>query len=103
MGVSMFFQMQLMPVSPTADPMQQKIMKFFPFMFLFFLYSFSSGLVLYWTVQNVLSIVQTVLVYRKKDNFVPLAAGPAPTNPDGTPAARRAHGPRTTPPKRRRK
>ena len=103
MGITMFFQMQLMPVSPTADPMQQKIMKFFPFMFLFFLYGFSSGLVLYWTVQNVLSIVQTVLVYRKKDNFVPIKEGPAPTNPDGTPAVRRAHGPRTTPPKRRRK
>ncbi|OPZ71390.1 MAG: membrane protein insertase [Verrucomicrobia bacterium ADurb.Bin474] len=83
--------------------MQQKIFKFMPFMFLFILYGFSSGLVLYWTVQNVLSGVQTALVNRKKDNFVPITEGPAPTNPDGTPAARRAHGPRTTPPKRRRK
>lgn len=58
MGVTMFIQMSMMPVSPTADPMQQKIFKFLPFVFLIFLYNFSSGLVLYWTVQNILTIIQ---------------------------------------------
>ncbi|MGB0414516.1 MAG: membrane protein insertase YidC [Coraliomargarita sp.] len=58
MGVTMFLQMSMMPVSPTADPMQQKIFKFLPFVFLIFLYNFSSGLVLYWTMQNILTIIQ---------------------------------------------
>ena len=54
----MFLQMHMMPVSPTADPVQQKIFKFMPLVFLVFLYNFSSGLVLYWTVQNLLTIIQ---------------------------------------------
>ena len=58
MGVTMFLQMHMMPVSPTADPVQQKIFKFMPLVFLVFLYNFSSGLVLYWTVQNLLTIIQ---------------------------------------------
>ncbi len=58
MGVTMFLQMSMMPVSPTADPAQQKIFKFLPFVFLIFLYNFSSGLVLYWTMQNILTIIQ---------------------------------------------
>lgn len=78
-GVAMLFQMRLMPMSPTADPMQQRIMRFMPVMFLFIMYGFSSGLVLYWTVQSVLSIIQTLLVYRKTENaelkpVVPVAA-----------------------------
>ena len=59
MGVTMFFQMSMMPVSPTADPMQQKIFKFLPFVFLIFLYTFSAGLVLYWTVQNIFDYCTT--------------------------------------------
>jgi YidC/Oxa1 family membrane protein insertase len=68
-GAAMFVQMQLVPMSPTADPAQQRIMRFFPLIFLFFMYGFSSGLVLYWTVQSVLSIIQTLLVYRSKENL----------------------------------
>ncbi|MGC6423615.1 MAG: membrane protein insertase YidC [Lentimonas sp.] len=67
MGVTMFLQMSMMPVSPTADPMQQKIFKFLPFIFLVFLYNFSSGLVLYWTVQNVLTIVQQKIINNQPD------------------------------------
>ena len=93
-GVVMFFQMQLMPMSPTADPAQQKIMRFFPLMFLFIMYGFSSGLVLYWTVQSLLSVVQTVLVYRKKENLVL-----APVNPAAASPQKRA-GRRTTPKKK---
>ena len=40
------------------DPMQQSIMRYMPLMFMVFLYNFSAGLTLYWTVQNLLTIVQ---------------------------------------------
>ncbi|MCG8527972.1 MAG: membrane protein insertase YidC [Opitutales bacterium] len=90
-GAAMFFQMQLMPMNPSADPNQQRIMKFMPLMFLFFMYSFSSGLVLYWTVQSLLSILQTVLVYRSKKNveLVPVAAPAAPAKPGAKGPARK--------------
>ena len=61
MGVTMLLQARMTPVSPTADPTHQKIMKFLPLMFIVFLYNFSAGLTLYWTVQNMLSILQTKL------------------------------------------
>jgi YidC/Oxa1 family membrane protein insertase len=61
MGLSQFWQMRLTPASPGMDPVQQKIFQFMPLMFLFILYNFSSGLTLYWTVQNLLTIVQTKL------------------------------------------
>jgi YidC/Oxa1 family membrane protein insertase len=77
MGVTMFLQMSMMPVSPTADPMQQKIFKFLPFIFLVFLYNFSSGLVLYWTVQNILTIVQQKIINSRPDEpLKPVAAAP---------------------------
>ena len=43
------------------DPMQAKIMRYMPLMFMAFLYNFSAGLTLYWTVQNLLTIAQTKL------------------------------------------
>jgi len=58
MGVTMFFQARMTPMSPGADPAQQKIMKYMPLMMLMFLYNFSAGLALYWTVQNLLTIAQ---------------------------------------------
>ena len=61
MGVTMLLQARITPVSPTADPTQQKIMKYLPLMFIVILYKFSAGLTLYWTVQNMLSILQTKL------------------------------------------
>lgn len=61
MGLTQFWQMKLTPVSPTADPVQQKIFQYMPLFFLFILYNFSSGLTLYWTVQNLLTIAQTRL------------------------------------------
>jgi YidC/Oxa1 family membrane protein insertase len=66
MGVSMFYQMHLAP-SPSTDPLQAKLMKFMPLMFLFFCYNFSSGLVLYWTVSNCMSILQQLQINRKRD------------------------------------
>ena len=75
MGVTMFLQMSMMPVSPTADPAQQKIFKFLPFIFLIFLYNFSSGLVLYWTVQNLLTIVQQKVINSRPDEELKPVAG----------------------------
>ena len=61
MGATMLLQARMTPVSPTMDPTQQKIMKYMPLMFIVILYNFSAGLTLYWTVQNMLSILQTKL------------------------------------------
>ena len=61
MGATMLWQASLTPPSPGMDPAQQKLMKYFPLMFLFMLYNYSSGLTLYWTVQNLLSITQMKL------------------------------------------
>ncbi|MGE9290468.1 MAG: membrane protein insertase YidC [Puniceicoccales bacterium] len=67
MGVTMFFQMRMTPAMASADAMQQKIFKFLPFIFLIFLYNFSSGLVLYWTVQNLLTILQQYITNKRDD------------------------------------
>ncbi len=56
MGVTMFLQHKLNP--PQLDPMQQKIMMALPIVFTVFFMFFSSGLVLYWLVNNILSIAQ---------------------------------------------
>ena len=61
MGATQFWQVHLTPPSPGVDPVQQKIMKYMPLMFLVILYNFSAGLALYWTVQNLLTIVQMKL------------------------------------------
>lgn len=60
MGVTMFLQMRLTP-TPTTDNAQQKMLQWMPFIFLIFCYNFPAALVLYWTIQNVLTIVQQVL------------------------------------------
>lgn len=67
MGVTMFWQARLTPPSPGMDPAQQAMMKYMPLIFLVFLYSQPSGLVLYWTVQNLLTILQTKLTKAKED------------------------------------
>ncbi len=61
MGGSMLWQSHLAPPSPGMDPTQAKMMRYMPLMFLLFLYNYSSGLALYWTVNNVLTVVQTKL------------------------------------------
>jgi len=61
MGATMLWQAQMTPPSPGMDPTQQKIMRYMPLMFLAFLYNYSAGLTLYWTVQNLLTILQTKL------------------------------------------
>jgi len=56
MGASMFFQQKLNPAPP--DPMQAKVMQMLPIIFTAFFAFFPSGLVLYWVVNNLLSIAQ---------------------------------------------
>ncbi|MCO5786951.1 membrane protein insertase YidC [Pseudomonas sp. G11-1] len=63
MGVSMFIQQQLNPTPP--DPMQAKVMKMLPIIFTFFFLWFPAGLVLYWVVNNILSIAQQWYITRQ--------------------------------------
>ena len=62
MGATMFLQQRLTP--SIGDPMQQKIMQYMPVMFTVFFFWFPSGLVLYWLVSNVISIVQMKIIFR---------------------------------------
>ncbi|PID73125.1 MAG: preprotein translocase subunit YajC, partial [Desulfobacterales bacterium] len=64
MGASMFLQQKMTPT--TADPTQAKVMMFLPVLFTFMFLNFPSGLVLYWLVNNLLSIVQQILINREK-------------------------------------
>lgn len=66
MGASMFLQTQLNPTPP--DPMQAKIMKLMPMVFTVFFLWFPAGLVLYWLVNNLLSITQQWYITRKIQN-----------------------------------
>ncbi|MFL9813842.1 membrane protein insertase YidC [Stutzerimonas sp. VN223-3] len=63
MGLTMFVQQQLNPTPP--DPMQAKVMKLLPIIFTFFFLWFPAGLVLYWVVNNCLSIAQQWYITRK--------------------------------------
>ncbi|HAQ89001.1 MAG TPA: membrane protein insertase YidC, partial [Pseudomonas sp.] len=63
MGLTMFIQQQLNPTPP--DPMQAKVMKLLPIIFTFFFLWFPAGLVLYWVVNNCLSIAQQWYITRK--------------------------------------
>lgn len=63
MGVSMFMIQKMSPTTVT-DPMQQKIMTFMPVMFTFFFLFFPSGLVIYWLVSNIVTLIQQTLIYR---------------------------------------
>ena len=56
MGVTMFIQQKMTPVA--GDPRQARMMLFMPFVFTFMFLSLPSGLVLYWTVSNLLQIAQ---------------------------------------------
>lgn len=63
MGASMFMIQKMSPTTVT-DPMQQKIMTFMPVMFTFFFLFFPSGLVLYWLVSNIVTLIQQSLIYK---------------------------------------
>ena len=64
MGVTMFLQQKINP--PPPDPIQAKIFMMLPFIFTFLLATFPSGMVVYWTVNNILSIAQQYILLRKQ-------------------------------------
>lgn len=66
MGASMFFQMKLNPTPP--DPMQARVMQFMPVVFTVFFLWFPAGLVLYWVVNNLLSIAQQYVITKQIEN-----------------------------------
>ena len=63
MGVSMFIQQKLNP--PPPDPIQAKVMMALPFIFTIFFAFFPAGLVLYWVINNVLSIAQQWVITKR--------------------------------------
>jgi len=65
MGISMFAQQRLSPAPP--DPVQAKLMKMLPIVFTALFLFFPAGLVLYWLVNNLLSILQQWYVMKQQD------------------------------------
>jgi YidC/Oxa1 family membrane protein insertase len=63
MGVTMFIQQKMSP--PAGDPTQAKMMMLMPIVFTVIFINFSSGLVLYWLVNNVISMVQQYYIQKK--------------------------------------
>ncbi len=94
MGITMWVQTNLNP--PPADPVQQKIFGFMPLIFTFMLANFPVGLVIYWTWNNLLSIIQQVVIMKSTGTPVDfldrlrgmgarLRRGEAPEKPAGPP------------------
>lgn len=65
MGASMFLQQKMTPTA--ADPTQAKMMMFLPVIFTFMFLNFASGLVLYWFINNLLSIGQQYFINKSVD------------------------------------
>ena len=63
MGITMFIQQKLNP--PPSDPIQQKIFAFFPLFLTIILAPFPSGLVVYWTINNVLTMAQQWIIIKR--------------------------------------
>ena len=63
MGITMWIQQKLNPTPP--DPIQAKIFMFFPIFLTVILAPFPAGLVIYWTFNNIFTMIQQVLVQRK--------------------------------------
>jgi YidC/Oxa1 family membrane protein insertase len=72
MTLTMIVQTRLNPVPP--DPVQAKVMQFMPFIFSIFFFFFPAGLVLYWLVNNLLSILQQWQIQRMFDRGKPAHA-----------------------------
>jgi YidC/Oxa1 family membrane protein insertase len=69
MGITMFVQQKMTPV--TGDPRQAKMMLVMPFIFTFMFFNLPSGLVLYWSVSNLLQIGQQYLMNRSSQAPTP--------------------------------
>ncbi|MDI1351973.1 MAG: membrane protein insertase YidC, partial [bacterium] len=70
MGATMLIQQKLNPAPP--DPMQAKVMMFLPILFTGLFWNFPAGLVLYWIVNNTLSILQQWYITRKYSDVKPI-------------------------------
>jgi YidC/Oxa1 family membrane protein insertase len=68
MGATMYIQQKLTPNTMT-DPMQQKIFNWLPAIMTLFFIAFPSGLVLYWLVNNILTIIQQLYVNRAYEQY----------------------------------
>lgn len=85
MGISMFLQMKMNPTPP--DPVQQKIFALMPVVFTFMLGHFAAGLVIYWSWNNTLSILQQYVIMRRMG--VKIGGGAdTPEQPAPKPAAK---------------
>ena len=94
MGITMWLQTNLNP--PPADPVQQKLFGFMPLIFTFMMANFPVGLVIYWSWNNALSILQQVVIMkstgtpidfidRLRGIWTRLKRGEAPEKPAGPP------------------
>ena len=63
MGVSMFFQMKMNP--EPADPVQKQMFAYMPLIFTFMLGTFPAGLVIYWTWNNTLTVIQQSVIMKR--------------------------------------
>jgi len=71
MAITMFWQQRMSP--EPSDPIQAKVMKFLPLIFVFMFASFPAGLVIYWAWGNILSVLQQYFIKiraRQKENLV---------------------------------
>jgi YidC/Oxa1 family membrane protein insertase len=82
MGISMFLQMKMNPQPP--DPVQQKIFALMPVIFTFMLGHFAAGLVIYWSWNNTLSILQQYVIMKRMG----VKIGGGAEKPDPVPAAK---------------
>jgi len=93
MGIMMWIQTKMNP--PAADPVQQQMMTMMPLVFTYMMAQFPAGLVIYWTVNNVLSMLQQYVIMRRMNvpidigsNFkLPAWASKYLKGPSGGPAA----------------
>jgi len=67
MGFTMWFQMQLNP--PPPDPVQRRMFQLMPIFFTFLLAKFAAGLVIYWTWNNTLSIIQQTVIMKRMGTY----------------------------------
>jgi len=65
MGVTMYIQQKMMPTG--MDPKQAKMMNMMPVLFTVFFLGFPSGLVIYWLLNNVLTIGHQYLIQRRPE------------------------------------
>lgn len=76
MGATMVIQMHLTP-SPTVDNAQAKMMKFMPYIFALFCYTFPCSLALYSTINGIFTIGQQLVINRMRDDAGPVGPGTA--------------------------